>query len=144
MSYNERMTSGGTTVWIDSATREKLRRLQASFGTDSVNATIRRLIESPTQDARALFAKHRAEIRAILRKHALRGLVAFGSRARGDAGPTSDLDLAVQRTARAKPLAILAAEADLEELFGLPVDLVEIPNPKLDAVIKKEGVKFGE
>lgn len=133
----------GTTVWIDDATRAALRRLQRQLGTPSVNATIQRLLQNPAQDAHTLFARHRKAIRAILRRHHLTGLVAFGSRARGDAGPASDLDLAVHVAAGADPLALLAAEGDLEAALGLKVNLVELPNPALEAAIRREGVPFG-
>lgn len=132
----------GTTVWIDDETRSALRKLQASFGTPSVNATIQRLIAQPSPDARALFAVHREGIREILQRHRLRRLVAFGSRARGDAGPASDLDLAAEVAKGADPLALLAAEGDLEALLGMPVHLVELPNQRLAKVLKKEGVPF--
>src|SRR5688500_5765131 len=129
----------GTTVWVDDSTREALRRLQQEFGTDSVNSTIRRLLDRPALDARTLFALHRDAIRGVLKRHRLRGLVAFGSRARGDAGPTSDLDLAAEVDPKAAPLAILAAEADLEEALGLAVHLVELPCPRLQKAIQEEG-----
>lgn len=132
----------GTTVWVDDGTRAALRRLQSALGTDSVNATIRRLLEQPPADARSLFSKHRSAIAAILRRHKLKGLVAFGSRARGDANPASDLDLAAEAGPDAAPLAILAAEADLEAELGVPVSLVELPNTKLQSVIAREGVPF--
>jgi predicted nucleotidyltransferase len=133
----------GTTVWIEDDTRRRLRRLQEAFGVTSVNATIRRLIDKPTLDAHTLFRRHRKELTAILRRHHLRKLVAFGSRARGDATPTSDLDLAAEMGPGADPLAILAAEADIEEELGLPVSIVELPNDRLRAVLQREGVRFG-
>lgn len=134
----------GTTVWIDRDTREALRRLQDSFGTASVNDTLKRLLRQPAQDARSIFDAHRAPIEAILRRHKLRGLVAFGSRARGDATAASDLDLAARAAPGASPLAFLAAEADLEAELGVSVNLVEQPNPRLDAMIRREGVRFDE
>lgn len=134
----------GTTVWIDRDTREALRRLQESFGTASVNDTLKRLLAQPAQDARSIFEAHRGQIGSILRRRRLRGLVAFGSRARGDATAESDLDLAARAAPGASPLAFLAAEADLETELGVKVNLVEIPNPRLDAVIRREGVRFDE
>jgi predicted nucleotidyltransferase len=133
----------GTTVWIDESTRADLRRLQDAFALPSANATIRRLIEAPALDARALFAIHREAIRAILRKHHLRELIAFGSRARAEGTITSDLDLAARPDPRASPLAVLAAETDLEQALGIGVNLVELPNPRLAKAIQRDGVAFG-
>ena len=132
----------GTTVWIGKDTRQDLRRLQDQLGTPSVNATIRRLLERPAPDARALFAIHRAGIMAVIRRRRLKRLVAFGSRARGDARATSDLDLAVEVKAGADPLTVLEVEADLEELLGIRVHIVELPNPALRQTIQREGVAF--
>ena len=133
----------GTTVWIDEAVRRALRERQEQFGARSVNETIRRLLEAPGVDARTLFLRHGKEIKRILDRHRVRKLIAFGSRARGDARPDSDLDLAVEMPANANPLAILALEADLEELLEVKVDLVELPNARLRPALEREGVRFG-
>lgn len=133
----------GTTVWVSDGTREALRELQKALGESSADATIRRLIERPGLDARTIFALHHDAIKAILRKHKLRKLVAFGSRARGDAKPTSDLDLAAELAPGAAPLSLLSAEEEIERAVGLSVNLVELPNPKLGATIASEGVPFG-
>lgn len=132
----------GTTVWVDDETREKLRRLQDEMGTGSVNETIRRLIDEPPLTAQALFVRYHDEIQAILDKHKLYALVAFGSRARGDARSSSDLDLSVRARADSAPFAIVEAERELAELLGIPVTIAEQPHPKLDPVVKKEGVAF--
>jgi predicted nucleotidyltransferase len=132
----------GTTVWVDDQVRAELRGLQGTLGLGSVNATLRHLLERPPQDAHSLFATHREEIQAVLARHDLRGLVAFGSRARGDAHAASDLDLAAEPGPGADPMALLAAEADLEELLGIRVHLVELPNRGLHDVIEREGVPF--
>lgn len=129
-------------MWVDDETRAALRELQDAFGADSVNATIRRLIDRPSLDARTIFALHKDGIATILRRHHLRRLVAFGSRARGDAKPTSDLDLAVELASKASPLALLAAEADLEAELGMTVNLVELPNKRIEDALKREGVRF--
>lgn len=132
----------GTTVWVDGETRAALRELQAALGTSSVNDTLKRLLRQPAPDARAIFATQRVAIEEILNRHRLRGLVAFGSRARGDATSASDLDLAARPAPGASPLAILSAEADLEAVLGIPVNLVELPNARLEATIRREGVRF--
>ncbi|MEK6975540.1 MAG: nucleotidyltransferase domain-containing protein [Candidatus Thermoplasmatota archaeon] len=132
----------GTTVWIDDATRADLRRLQDAFGTPSVNATIQRLLSQPAMDARTIFAKHGGAIAAILKRHGLRGLVAFGSRARGEARPDSDLDLAAHIDPRGDPLAIFGAELDFEDLLGMKVHIVQLPNQRLAATLKRDGIAF--
>lgn len=129
---------------MDDDTRAALRRAQAKHGDRSVNATIRRLLIADPADAKTLFTRHRRAIREILRRHGLRNLVAFGSRARGDATEDSDLDLAVEADPKAGALSVLSAEADLEEELGVRVELIELPNAKLDSVIRREGVPFGE
>jgi predicted nucleotidyltransferase len=132
----------GTTVWVDDETRKALRRLQRDLGAASANDTIRRLIERPSLDARTLFALHRDAIAALLARHKVKRLVAFGSRARGDADPASDLDVAVEMGRGADALAPLALEADLEDLLGMPVNVVDLPNPRLASALRAEGVPF--
>jgi predicted nucleotidyltransferase len=132
----------GTTVWIDDSIRAELRRLQADFKSSSVNDTIRRPILRPALDARTLFALHHDAINTILLRHKVRRLVAFGSRARGDAGPTSDLDLAAELHEKAEALALLSVEAELEAALGIRVNLVELPNKRLARTLKREGVPF--
>jgi predicted nucleotidyltransferase len=48
----------------------------------------------------------------------------FGSIARGDAGPGSDLDVLVEMRDRPSLLEQAALQADLEELLGCPVHVV--------------------
>ncbi|HLE47810.1 MAG TPA: nucleotidyltransferase domain-containing protein [Candidatus Thermoplasmatota archaeon] len=131
-----------TTVWVETKVREALRHIQEALGTTSANATILRLIEQPAPDARSLFSRYRKPIREIMRRHKLRRLVAFGSRARGDARLDSDLDVALELGEGAAPLALLAAEADLEDALGIRVNAIELPNDHLADTLKREGVPF--
>ena len=48
----------------------------------------------------------------------------FGSRARGQASPTSDLDLLVEMAANRDLLDLIAFKQDLEDLLGYSVDIV--------------------
>lgn len=79
-----------------------------------------------------------------MKRHKIHSLTAFGSRARGEAEPGSDLDLAAQMEPDAPPLALLSAEADLEDVLGVKVQLIEPPNPRLDAAIRRDGIPFAE
>jgi len=85
----------------------------------------------------------RSALRDLARKHGLRRIVAFGSTARGTAGPTSDVDLLVQPAADAPGAFELASlVADAESLFGRDVDIVvgEPRDRALRDAIEHEGV----
>ena len=55
----------------------------------------------------------------------LLAIYAFGSRVRGDAGPDSDLDLAVLVAGYADPLLLWDLSGELADLAGSPVDLLD-------------------
>lgn len=65
-----------------------------------------------------------ASIAPILRKHGVRSASVFGSTARGEAGPDSDLDLLVEYPEGMGALRAAALKRELEELLGRRVDLV--------------------
>ena len=90
------------------------------------------------------------EVIAILRAHEpelraaeIKRLSLFGSVARGDAGPDSDVDLAAEldRTARIGLIELIGLEQRLEELVGRKVDLLPEPVEKarLRAKIERDG-----
>ena len=56
----------------------------------------------------------------------LLALYAFGSQVSGDAGPESDLDLAVLVEGKADPVALWHLAGELAELAGCPVDLLDL------------------
>ena len=76
----------------------------------------------------ATLRTHEAE----LREAAIRRLSLFGSVARGDAGPGSDVDLAVELepAARIGLIGLVALERRLAGLLGRPVDLLPEPVEK--------------
>jgi uncharacterized protein len=61
---------------------------------------------------------------AICRRHDVTRLRVFGSVARGDAGPASDLDLIVDFGVPKGFFELTRLEDELGELFGCEVDLV--------------------
>jgi uncharacterized protein len=63
-------------------------------------------------------------IRRIARKHGARELRVFGSRARGDAEGSSDLDLLVEMEPGRSLLDLIALEQELERSLGIPVDVL--------------------
>ncbi|MFF4988903.1 nucleotidyltransferase family protein [Streptosporangium saharense] len=72
------------------------------------------------------FNETQARLSALCRRFGVSELSVFGSVARGDDGPDSDLDLLYVH-AEGTPLGLLeiiALQEELEDLFGRPVDLV--------------------
>jgi predicted nucleotidyltransferase len=73
---------------------------------------------------RALIHERREEILRIAARHGARNVRVFGSVARGEAGPESDIDLLIEAgpiTSSWFPAGLIL---DLEELLGRKVDIV--------------------
>ena len=68
--------------------------------------------------------EHRSEILDRASQHGARNVRVFGSAARGDAGPASDVDLLVEMDPGRSLLDFVGLWQELEDLFGLKVDLV--------------------
>lgn len=62
------------------------------------------------------------EILQIAQKHGVRNVRVFGSRARGDETPQSDLDLLVDYGKEMSLLDVIAFEQELEEVIGIRVE----------------------
>jgi hypothetical protein len=72
-----------------------------------------------------LFLKDkREEILKITASYGGQNIRVFGSVARGQAGPNSDLDLLVTLEAGRSLLDLIAIKQDLEDLLGCKVDVV--------------------
>ena len=66
----------------------------------------------------------REEILRIARSHGAQNIRVFGSLARGESGPGSDLDILVDLEAGRSLLDLVAIKQDLEDLLGYEVDVV--------------------
>lgn len=75
-----------------------------------------------TKPLRELVDARREEIKAIARHHG-RSVAVFGSVARGDERPDSDIDFLVELEPDARPLEILSIGVELEEALGVKVDV---------------------
>lgn len=64
----------------------------------------------------------------MARKWGVKDVRAFGSVARGEARPGSDLDLLVDLDPGRSLLDLVGFELDLEELLGIEVDVVTEPS----------------
>ncbi|MBV8518237.1 MAG: nucleotidyltransferase family protein [Acidobacteria bacterium] len=67
----------------------------------------------------------REEILRIAKKHGVTSIRVFGSVARGEAGPESDVDFLIDAGAEVTPWFPGSLVADLQELLGREVDVVE-------------------
>jgi predicted nucleotidyltransferase len=67
----------------------------------------------------------RDEILRVAATHGARNVRVFGSAARGDAGPSSDVDFLVEFEEGRSLLDVVGLGQDLEKLLGRPVDVVE-------------------
>ena len=66
----------------------------------------------------------REEIMKIAKKFGAINVRVFGSMARGEEGPESDLDVIVEMEKGASLLDIIAIKQDIEDLLGRKVDVV--------------------
>jgi uncharacterized protein len=71
-----------------------------------------------------LLQTHRKEILEVARKHGAYNLRVFGSVARGEENEQSDLDFLVEVGPTHSPWFPAGLVADLEDLLGIPVDVV--------------------
>jgi predicted nucleotidyltransferase len=71
-----------------------------------------------------ILGSKRDEILRIAAKHGVTNIRVFGSVARGEAGPESDVDFLVEIVERVSPWFPAGLIRDLEELLGREVDVV--------------------
>ena len=75
-------------------------------------------------DLKTQLQAKRAEILALAAKHGAYNVRLFGSVARGEAGPKSDLDLLIDLESGRSLLDQIALGQDLGDLLGCKVDVV--------------------
>lgn len=73
---------------------------------------------------RDLLTVRREDILRIARHHGARRVQLFGSIARGQAGPDSDIDLLLPLEPGTSPVDLVAIKQDVEDLLGRRVDVV--------------------
>jgi hypothetical protein len=71
-----------------------------------------------------LLQEKRQAVLALAARHGARNVRVFGSVARGESGPSSDLDLLVKMEEGRSLLDLSALVLDLRELLGVKVDVV--------------------
>ncbi len=86
----------------------------------------------------------RDEVLQIAASYGARNVRIFGSLARGEAGPDSDIDILVNLDSGRSLLDIIALKQDLEDLLGCEVDVVteEAISPYIREQVLKEMVSL--
>jgi len=89
-----------------------------------------------------ILGEKRAEILRIAAKHGVTSIRVFGSVARGEAGPESDVDFLIEAGTTVTPWFPGGLVADLEDLLGRHVDVVErvALRPRLEPIVLAEAV----
>ena len=89
-----------------------------------------------------LLAKLSALKPELARRFGVSGVAVFGSYARGEARPESDLDLLLDFAADARPTYFTLARLDafLQETLGVKVDTIprESLNPRIEPYVRSE------
>ena len=85
---------------------------------------LQRLASAATPRPSVALAAQRSSVEDLLRKHHARSAKVFGSVARGDDKPGSDLDLLVVFEPDASLFDMIGLEQELEDLLGVEVDVV--------------------
>jgi len=83
---------------------------------------------------------------SILKKHGVRRIEVFGSYARGEAKPESDLDVIVEFEKRKSLLELVGIEQELEDALGIKVELLtraSISPYLIERIEKESKVVFG-
>ena len=92
-------------------------------------------------DRRRLVEANKLEINNIVRRHRGRKVSLFGSVARGDDTPTSDIDFLVEFEPGSSLFDLFHISEELEALLGIPVDVVSTGGLKeRDDHIRQEAV----
>lgn len=100
------------------------------------------LLEHAGRSAARLYQDHRDEVDPVLDEYGVTKVIAFGSRARADAGVESDLDLAIEVPAETTAFDLVHLQDALTSAFGVEVHVVTLrsANRRLRDQIERDGV----
>ncbi|MBF0379493.1 MAG: nucleotidyltransferase family protein [Magnetococcales bacterium] len=85
--------------------------------------------------------QHKSEILALAQKHGVSNIRVFGSMARGNYKPESDIDFLVDVVGKTTPWFPVGMIQDLESLLGRRVDV--LTEKALHPLIRDEAIKSG-
>ena len=99
--------------------------------------TARRISEAPTLE---LLRNVRTEILAAVARHGASNVRVYGSVARGDARPDSDIDLLVDMDHGRSLLDLASLHLELEDLLGFSVEIGTDVKPRLRERVHAEAI----
>jgi predicted nucleotidyltransferase len=105
-------------------------------GTPQTRQRVHQAIQRLARPSRGLDQHVRAELRQILRDHGATEIRVFGSTARGEDQPGSDLDLLACFPEGFGLLALMTVEEEVEQAFGISVDIVS-DDPRVTVVLER-------
>lgn len=110
-----------------------LSRLVAASGLDLAVSLVEPTPRPPRAGGlREHVARHREQVLAITAARGASNVRLFGSVARGQDGPSSDVDLLVDLAPRTSLLTLIGLRQDLSDLLGVAVDVVPADSIKPD------------
>lgn len=148
--FTSRSTPAFLSVRLPEAIRDRLKAAAVARG-ESVQGLVGSLVERflaeedrTAPDLALVMGKLRSHAESF-RRRGITGLWVFGSVARGDAHPGSDVDLFADFDAGAhlSLVGLASLRADLSDLLGVPADLVErgALHPAVREVAEREAVR---
>jgi predicted nucleotidyltransferase len=99
--------------------------------------TTRHTDEAPTLQ---MLRERREEILAAAARHGASNLRVYGSVARGEARPQSDIDVLVDVEEGRSLLDLAALHLELEDLLGYPVEIGTDVKPRLQERVRAEAI----
>ena len=96
--------------------------------------------ESKAAPTLALIREHRTEILAAAAKHGASNVRIYGSVARGEARPVSDIDVIVDMDEGCSLFDLAALHLALEDILGFPVGIGTDVKPRLRERVRAEAV----
>ncbi|MCA1810909.1 MAG: nucleotidyltransferase family protein [Halobacteriales archaeon] len=122
-------TAGTTTIELPLPLRARLARLR-THPRQPYHEVIRQALDvleaRQTGGLDPLVAKHRVELRLAARKNGIARIWLFGSRARNEARPDSDVDILYQTKPGVGMWEASAFVVDAEDILGTKVDIADI------------------
>jgi predicted nucleotidyltransferase len=86
--------------------------------------------------------QHRKALLASAARHGATNVRIFGSVARGDERPDSDIDMVVDISQKMGLVALIALENEFREILGVPIDLSDSSQlrPKVKIEVERDAV----